>query len=328
MGKKNVNMKIIARECGVSINTVSHALRDFDDISKETKQRIRQKAVELGYMPNVVSQQIKGEEKPVVALLVAKLSNLYFSVLCDELINIAEKNNEICVLMLPLRNNYIDVLKQCVLQRVDMVVTHEMFPAEATEFAKLNNIKIIMIGNDKVHINADSVSIDESMSCEQVARYLWGIHKGKKFLFVGGDYYLSDLRYRYFKQTLNSLGATDVIRFSRSMYEENADRELLKLINDGYRSIFFFDDVEAYEALAALNNIVVDVRKAFPDLHLVGFDGLCENIVGMKQISTVLINYPVFAQEIYNVIKFRLNNPDAAFKKVLLPTSLHQRTNG
>lgn len=327
MGKKNVNMKIIARECGVSINTVSHALRDFDDISKATKQRIRQKAVELGYMPNAVAQQIKGEEKPVVALLFAKLTNLYFSVLSNEIIKIVEKNQDFCVLMLPLNSNHLEVLKQCVLQRVDMVVTHDIFPAEAAEFAKLNNIKIIMVGNGPLHINADSVSVDEEMSCEQVARYLWGIHKGKKFLYVGDNYYLCDLRYRYFKTMLSSLGATDVIKFSRASNKESADRELLKLINEGYRSIFFYNDVEAYESLAALDRIVVDVRKAFPDLHLVGFDGLCENVAGMKQISTVLIDYVAFAREIYNMIVFRLNNPDAPFKKVLLPTSLHQRKN-
>lgn len=59
MGKKNVSMKTIATECGVSINTVSHALRDFSDISKNTKQMIRQKAIELGYLPNIPSQRLK-----------------------------------------------------------------------------------------------------------------------------------------------------------------------------------------------------------------------------------------------------------------------------
>ena len=56
---KSVGLKTIAYELNVSVNTVSRALRDCDDISSETKEKVRQKAYELGYMPNNISQFIK-----------------------------------------------------------------------------------------------------------------------------------------------------------------------------------------------------------------------------------------------------------------------------
>lgn len=37
MSTKNVSLKSIAAKVNVSINTVSHALRDMDDISEELK---------------------------------------------------------------------------------------------------------------------------------------------------------------------------------------------------------------------------------------------------------------------------------------------------
>ena len=55
MGRKNDNLKTIAYELGVSINTVSHALRDMDDISEPTKQKVRRKAIEMGYISSAVS---------------------------------------------------------------------------------------------------------------------------------------------------------------------------------------------------------------------------------------------------------------------------------
>ena len=55
---KSVGLKTIAYELNVSVNTVSRALRDCDDISVEMKEKVRQKAYELGYMPNNISQFI------------------------------------------------------------------------------------------------------------------------------------------------------------------------------------------------------------------------------------------------------------------------------
>ena len=51
MKRKNTTMKEIAYELGISINTVSRAFRDCDDISDSTKEKVRKKALELGYIP-------------------------------------------------------------------------------------------------------------------------------------------------------------------------------------------------------------------------------------------------------------------------------------
>ena len=57
MSKKNVSLKTIAAECGVSIMTVSRALRDSYGVSDRIKEKIRKKAIELGYMPNHVERR-------------------------------------------------------------------------------------------------------------------------------------------------------------------------------------------------------------------------------------------------------------------------------
>ena len=65
MSLKNVSLKCIASELGVSVNTVSHALRDMDDISAEMKEKVVRKAMELGYMPNRVAQKNAQRRKTV-----------------------------------------------------------------------------------------------------------------------------------------------------------------------------------------------------------------------------------------------------------------------
>ena len=53
MASKRVRLSDIAARCNVSVNTVSHALHDKDDISEETKKLIRKTADEMGYIQNV-----------------------------------------------------------------------------------------------------------------------------------------------------------------------------------------------------------------------------------------------------------------------------------
>ena len=50
MKNKATGLKEIAFELNVSVNTVSRALRDCDDISSQTKEKVRKKAIELGYL--------------------------------------------------------------------------------------------------------------------------------------------------------------------------------------------------------------------------------------------------------------------------------------
>ena len=51
-----VRMKDIARELGVSVVTVSKALRNHDDISEETRQRVLKRMAELNYRPNMMAR--------------------------------------------------------------------------------------------------------------------------------------------------------------------------------------------------------------------------------------------------------------------------------
>ena len=54
-----VSMKDIARQCDVSVATVSKALNNRGDISRETKKRICQIAKEMGYLPNSSARALK-----------------------------------------------------------------------------------------------------------------------------------------------------------------------------------------------------------------------------------------------------------------------------
>ena len=102
-------------------------------------------------------------------------------------------------------------------------------------------------------------------------------------------------------------------------------RALYTCISQGYRNVFFYNDRLAYELLGKLDSIAINIRRIYPDLHLVGFDGLCECVAGLKQISTIKIDFPEFAEKTYEVIKKRLEQPLAPMQQIVLKVTLHQR---
>ena len=50
------SLKDLARECGVSVATVSKALNGQSDISAATRDRVREAARRMGYVPNMAAR--------------------------------------------------------------------------------------------------------------------------------------------------------------------------------------------------------------------------------------------------------------------------------
>ena len=74
----NVRLKDIAKELGVSVVTVSRALRDRPDIAKATKARILKRVKELRYRPNLTARSLVTGHSSLVGLLVPDLIHPFF----------------------------------------------------------------------------------------------------------------------------------------------------------------------------------------------------------------------------------------------------------
>ena len=75
----SIRMKDIARELGVSVVTVSKALRDHPDISAETKERIRKLVKELHYQPNWAARSLVTGRSYTIGLVVPTLIHPFFA---------------------------------------------------------------------------------------------------------------------------------------------------------------------------------------------------------------------------------------------------------
>lgn len=74
----NVRLKDIAKELGVSVVTVSRALRDRPDIAKDTKARILARVQALNYRPNLTARSLVTGRSSLVGLVVPDLIHPFF----------------------------------------------------------------------------------------------------------------------------------------------------------------------------------------------------------------------------------------------------------
>lgn len=70
-----VRLKDIAAKAGVSVMTVSKALRDEKDVSARTKTRIKLLAQQMGYVPNSMAQGLRTQTTKLFGLIIPAITN-------------------------------------------------------------------------------------------------------------------------------------------------------------------------------------------------------------------------------------------------------------
>ena len=83
MEKKVITLDDIAERVGTSKNTVSRALRDCSDISAVMKEKVKQTAMEMGYVPNRIAGFLRSKRSNIIAVAVNSLTNPFFSICMD-----------------------------------------------------------------------------------------------------------------------------------------------------------------------------------------------------------------------------------------------------
>ena len=123
-----VSLKDISARCGVSIATVSKALNNQQDISIETRERIRSVAAEMGYMANAAARMLKTNRSYNIGVLFVDrrssgLAHEFFSTVLDSVRVEAERRGyDITFINENVGNQKSSYLQHCLYRGVDGVV--------------------------------------------------------------------------------------------------------------------------------------------------------------------------------------------------------------
>ena len=74
-----ITIKDIAKALNISASTVSRALKDHPDISRETKEAVNNLAAKLRYKPNAVALSLKNSKTNTIGVIIPEVVHFFFS---------------------------------------------------------------------------------------------------------------------------------------------------------------------------------------------------------------------------------------------------------
>lgn len=212
MSPKRVRLKDIAERIGVSIGTVSRALSDHPDISRETKARVQEAAHLLNYVPNYRARYLRAKHSRLIALIVPEL-NTFFTPSLVTGINAVARSNDYSLIVFQSEDSLLQerrLLEDCTRLSVDGVML--ALSSETSDLAHVDvltdcGIPVVLLDNTIRTSQHATVTIDDEQVGADAARYL--IERGHERavgIFSGLRQPISELRRRGFIAAFASEG--------------------------------------------------------------------------------------------------------------------------
>jgi LacI family transcriptional regulator len=96
---KDITLKEIATKLGISITTVSKALKNYPDVSEKTKKSVIELAQHLHYTPNSFAVNLRTKESKTIGLIIPEVVHHFFSNVVNAIIDQAEKNGYLVIIL-------------------------------------------------------------------------------------------------------------------------------------------------------------------------------------------------------------------------------------
>ena len=275
-----MTMKDIARELGISVATVSRALKDSPRISEERRRMIQQYAREHNFYPNVIGAALRHSRvatSKVIGVIVPEFTHYYFSSVLTGIEEAAMARGY--YIMVALSNEQhereVRICEMFHRQKVCGVIVSQAKDTQSYEhFQKLIDSGIPMVFYDRIctGVNASRVVVDDYMGAFNAVTYL--IETGcRRIAFYGAPMQLeiSKNRFNGYKDALLKRGLKFDEHLTR-ICDNRQDAELItpELFDGDYYPDAFFavNDDTAIGILYTVKRMGLRVPE---DISICGF---------------------------------------------------------
>ncbi|MCW5518683.1 LacI family DNA-binding transcriptional regulator [Aureitalea sp. L0-47] len=334
---KEVTLKQIAENLGISITTVSKALKDYPDVSKKTKALVKKEAKKLNYKPNVFAVNLRTRESRTVGLIIPEVVHHFFSSVINGIIEQAEKKGYLVIILqsnesYKLEKKQIDLL---VSKRVDgIMISLANKTVDISHLKRVKELEVPLVMFDKISklIDCSKIVINDRAAAYEATKHL--IERGCKRIahFRGALLPQNSIdRFLGYKKALEDHG----LKYDSSLVYicENVDyndgiraaNQLLK-DHDDVDGIFAITDLAAIGAIAVFNEKGIRVPD---DVAIMGFSNWFVSSAITPSLSTV--DQPGYEmgkrtfKQLFKEMKARRENEEVELKTIELDTKLIKR---
>jgi len=277
---KKASLKDIAARVGVSTALVSSVMnRKSVRVTEEVANRIRQVAEELNYQPNEIARSLRKGLTKTLGLIVADISNPFFSSLARNIEN--EASNYGYTVIIGSSDEEVEksetIVNTFLNKQVDGMI---IAPAQGTNeqiFSLLQNkMPLVLIDRYFPELNTNYVILDNYRATYEATRYL--IKRGfKRIGILAYKWQLRHMQDRIsgYKEAMKSCELSDkiyVIETNPKKGERELDKTCVDLFgkNKTIDAMIFTTNLLSIEGLYC----VIENKIRIPDdLGIIGFDG-------------------------------------------------------
>ena len=282
MQKRVITLDDIAERVGTSKNTVSRALRDCSDISAPMKDKVKQTAMEMGYVPNRIAGFLRSKRSNIIAVTVTSLTNPFFSICMDHCIDyMGEKGYRPLISIV---RNGLDVedIISCIQNGACGILSFLDVTDDGIDYCEQNEIPLLICGQKPRRDRVCAIYSDEYQSAKLVAQEALA-YGAKKPCYVNGvKSQINDERRDNFVSILRGSGLECDI-YSYNYY--NKELALAKIKNSVQENkndfIFCFND----EIAAGIQETMEAVKDFRGEIY--GVDRFSEYLSYCRKVKSV-----------------------------------------
>lgn len=289
--KPKMTLKKIANELGLSISTVSKALKNDKDISKENREKVQAFAKFYNYRPNSVALSLKHKKTKTIGVIIPEIVHHFFAKVIsgiEEVANSKEYNVIIGVSNESLAKEAIN-MEMLIDGSIDgFIISLSKETLLKQDYHHLEetqnrNIPIVMFDRVVEGIDCDKIIIDDREAGRMAVQKLIDIGCKKILLLTTMDYlHIGRLRTEGYMEALNANGLEYddelVLKIGELGDSEEEQRILetrINLVFEKHPDIDGIFGVNEIYAVTALNVARLRGLKVPEELSVIGFsDGI------------------------------------------------------
>ncbi|WP_299123023.1 LacI family DNA-binding transcriptional regulator [uncultured Tenacibaculum sp.] len=315
--KPKITIKIIAKELGVSVSTVSKALRDSYEISKETKDRIKAYADYYNYRPNNLALQLRNQKTKVIGIILPKIVHHFFSTVIKGIEDEANKRGYNIMVCFSNNNEKkeaetIDVLTNGSVDGLLVSIAKETLENNTfSHFERLTENEVPLVLFDRTHasINCDKVIVDDIGAGYKATKYLLDLGCKKIAIITTPEHVTVGLhREQGYEKALKEQGEViDRDLIIEVDEEKDIYTQIKELFKHEVDAVFAVNEIYAAIAIRIAKEKGLRVPE---DISIVGFtDGLISEY-SSPSITTVVQHGFTMGKQAAEMLIDRIENGD------------------
>lgn len=324
MAARRTSLKEMAEQLGVSIATVSRALRNSHEVGEEMKTHVQELAKKLNYRPNPFAQSLRQQKPKVIGVVVPNLVTHYYAAVLDGIEDYATK----CGYAVVAANSHEDHIREekAIDNFVGMYVEGIIAclaqdTVDYTHFSEINKmgIPLVFFARTCLPEMFSSVVSNGDEAAHQATLHL--IDTGsKRIAFICGPTHL-DMVKRRKHGYLEALRERNInidrsIVINGDIDYECARNATLKLLmrEDRPDAILAFNDIITYAAFDAIKTLGLKIPE---DVAIIGFTEAESSAFVTPKLSVIMDQAHLTGEKACDLLLRNIHGDKKIYKEIV-----------